>query len=90
MCYGCYGLLEHPLGKGEAESSILSCSTTQLPGNTEKNTDSRAEHSLFPKRTGRESPQELPGNLGKSGDWIYGLFSRRALDFRRRRFDPPS
>ena len=68
-------VVEHPLGKGEAESSILSCSTTYLPDFIEKNTGSRAEHSLFPKEQNAIIPQDSPANLGK----IRGRDSRLVL-----------
>ena len=53
------------LGKGEVESSILSCSTIQTPENTEKNVHFEERRSFSKWNEKEPIPQKIRGNLGK-------------------------
>ena len=59
-------VVEHPLGKGEVESSILSCSTIRLPKNTEKNADFERRRSLAKWNEKEPIPPEPSKNWGEN------------------------
>ena len=71
-------VVEHSLGKGEVESSILSCSTI-FPFNIKS---MGTEHSLFPSERNMKLPKGIGLDLGETGEFVRLSFARATASSR--------